>query len=384
MKLVYGSGNETKNELYPYYHNPLAAMLPGKQDIRGILQIPITEERNKFQVYRVVPFPARSHGSQNKQRFRWTGIETHVAMTEDGKKYTELGPWFSQKMCLPGPPMVCPARMAFSTNSNEKCLHQLLTGKVNKEGEQCPFEDVEEKTTEIQAINEVEWIVSTNEKLPVKANCLEIGDLTSPIQKLPRFTVNGEMILVIPKHCTATIGSYLIPLRLRITSGANEIQSQIKGFKLPIEDLLKAQGETLQEHRIQQTFVDTYQELLLLGKNLSTKDMTSEEVYQIIAKMSNVDEEIRKLQPVWVTHYMSFGGWVVLIAIITIALALAIRFRQKILSWTTDFSSIVPIEDRPVVYHAPSTPEKSPRVAWVSMSPRRARTEEEDLEISSV
>ena len=383
MRLVYGDGNETKDDLYPYYHNPLATIIPGKQDIRGILQIPIADEKNRFEIYRVVPFPTRSNGIQGKQRFQWAGSETFVAMTSNHQRYTELGPWFSKKRCLPGPPVICSAHMVISTNPEEKCLFQLLTGKLNNKKIQCPFEQVNEGVTIVQSINEVEWAVTTNEELTVKSSCLDIEDPSAPMRKLPRFTITGEAVVIIPKHCTSTIGNYLVPLRISITTGNEDIQSQIRGFQLPIQELLKQQGETLHEDKVQQTVIDAYQQLLLLGKNMSSHDPTSEEVYQVIATMSNVDAEIQKMQPIWVTHYMSFAGWLTLSMIIIVAMIVLVKFRKRIMSWTTDWSSIVPTEEAQEI-HPDNSPPKPARVVWVAAAPRRNRFEEDKIEINSV
>jgi hypothetical protein len=378
MELVFGGDKNVKNEFYPYYHNQLTSLLPGKQDIRGILQIPIADPKNKFKVYRVLPFPTRHKNNRSRQRFRWTGSETFVAMTSDYKRYAELGPWFSNKMCLPGPPMVCPAHMVFSIDPSTQCLFQLLTRKIQSQKGQCHFETVDESITVVQAVNEVEWIVTTNEVLTIRPSCLDVENPSWPIQRLDGLTVTGEAIVNIPRHCMATIGNYLVPLRLRVTTGTPGIQRQIQVSNVPVQDLLRIQGRTLQADHLQNKFMDAYQQLLNLGENVSAYDHTSEDVYDVISKMSNVSEEIRKLEPVWVTHYMSFGGWVVFVIIISVVLVLLVRFRRKIISWTTDWSTVVPRTPTTLIHVAPA---HTPRSTWASPSPKRPRriaVEEED------
>ena len=379
MELVYGGGNGSKAELYPYYHNQLASMLPGKKDIRGILQIPIAEPRNKFRVYRVMPFPTRSKGNESTHRFRWTGSETFVAMTPDNTRYAELGPWFSSSMCLPGPPMVCPAHMVFSMDPSTQCLFQLLTGKVSAKKEQCQFETVDEKVTVVKSINEVEWAVTTNEILNIRPSCLDKENPAWPIQRLDGFAVTGEVIVNIPRHCMATVGNYMIPLRLRVTTGTDEIKKQAKRTGIQVADLLEIQGRTLQADKVQDSFIEAYQQLLTLGGNVTAYDHTSEDVYRVIARMSNVSEEIKKLEPVWVTHYMSFGGWVVFGIIISVLLIMLIRFRQKVLAWAEDWSSPVPIREQAMVQVGPNRLMVSSRTA---PSPRRARRDAQSVEES--
>jgi hypothetical protein len=63
--------------------------------------------------------------------------------------------------------------------------------------------------------------------------------------------------------------------------------------------------------------------------------------------MSNVTEEMKKLEPVWITHYMSFGGWILLILAIAVTIAVALKFRRQILTWTTDWSSMLPSPSNP-------------------------------------
>lgn len=342
MHLVYGGVGKERNDLYPYYHNQLASMLPGNQDIRGVLQIPIAEPKNQFRIFQVVPFPSRVKGPDAKQRFRWMGAETYVAMTRDQDKYTELGPWFSSSSCLPGPPMVCPAHMAFTTDPRNTCLFQLLTAEIHAQDGKCPFENVDEQFTMVRAVSEIEWVVTTNEVLTIRPSCLDPENPSLPITKLHGFTVTGEAIVVIPRHCTATVGNYLVPLRLRVTTGDRGLQSNMQPFDFPVNDLLQLQGDLLEEDHVRDQFMKTYKDLTALNENLTEYDHTSEDVYNVIAKMSNVNEEIKKLEPVWVTHYMSFGGWIIFIIVIAITTMIIIKFRRQILTWTTDWSSLIP------------------------------------------
>jgi len=347
MQLVYGGVEKDRNDLYPYYHNQLASILPGKKDIRGVLQIPIAEAKNHFRIYQVIPFPSRVKGPDAKQRFRWTGADTFVAMTKDHEKYTELGPWFTSASCIPGPPMVCPAHMAFATDPRNSCLFQLLTAEVHAQDGRCPFETVEEGVTIVRAVSEVEWVVTTNEILAVKPSCLDPENPSLPITKMHGFTITGETMVIIPRHCTANIGDYMIPLRLRVTTGESGLKNNLQPFDFPVNDLLQLQGDILEEDHLKDQFMRTYKDLTALNENLTTYDHTSEDVYGVIAQMSNVTEEMKKLEPVWITHYMSFGGWILLILAIAVTIAVALKFRRQILTWTTDWSSMLPSPSNP-------------------------------------
>lgn len=46
-----------RNYWAPYYHNLLAYKLPGEDDIRGVLQIPLAQRNQLFHVYNLRPFP---------------------------------------------------------------------------------------------------------------------------------------------------------------------------------------------------------------------------------------------------------------------------------------------------------------------------------------
>jgi hypothetical protein len=238
--------------------------------------------------------------------------------------------------------MVCPAHMAFTTDPRNNCLFQLLTAEIHSQDGKCPFESVEEEVTVVRAISEVEWVVTTNVILTIKPSCLDPDHPSLPITKLHGFTITGEAVVIIPRHCTANIGNYVVPLRLRVTTGDQSLRASLQPFNFPVDDLLQLQGETLEEDHLRDQFMRTYKDLTALNENLTEYDHTSEDVYNVIAKMSNVTEEIKKLEPIWVTHYMSFGGWVVFVVVLIITAIVIIRFRRQILTWTTDWSSMVP------------------------------------------
>ena len=372
MEIVYDNEGSQKQELYPYYHNRLASLLPGKQDIRGVLQIPIANKRNKFKVYKVFTFPSRQENDRTGHRFRWSGTETFVALTPEQDKYAELGPWFDDKRCLPGPPMICPAHMGFSTDPNSQCLYQLITGKMDPSKSQCKFESVNKDIIVVRAINEVEWVISTNQELVVKPSCVDTENPNWPIQRMDGSTILGEVIVTVPRHCMAMIGRYIIPLRLRITNGIPEVKNRIKTVEFSMKDLATVHEKTSQENRLRNTFFEAYQQVMEMKKKANDTNKDTNEVYEIISKMTNIKEEMDKLKPVWVTHYMSFGGWVIFTVLIIVTIALVYRFRNQIMS-CTDGSSMVPNHEISMIQ---MVPVRSPRTSWNTSTPLRSRSME--------
>jgi len=344
MQLVYGNGNES---LYPYYHNRLASIMPGKNDIRGIIQIPIASPDNRFQIYKALPFPTSTNNETNKQRFRWAGADTYVAMSMDRSRFTELGPWFSPKTCLNGPPMVCPAQTVIATDPSTQCLFQILTGDIHHTKGHCPLETVNEKVTVVKPINETEWVISTTEMLNVKPSCLDIHNPALPLMSMHGFAVTGELIISVPRHCTALVGNYMIPLRLQVMTRNTVTKTALMDMDLDIQQLLDLKGQALEEDHLHDRFLVALQDLSALNGSLAGYDHTSEDIYRIISKMTNLHEEFDKLKPVWLTHYMSLGGWAFTILIVLVALYLVIKCRRRILSWTLDMSTIIPVDPRP-------------------------------------
>ena len=338
MRLVYGNSNES---LYPYYHNQLTTMLPGKKDIRGTIQIPIADPDNLFKIYKAIPFPTRVGDESGKSRFKWSGTSTYVAMTPNKARFTDLGPWFTPMACLTGPPMVCPTQTIISTDPSTQCLFQILTGDLHQSKGHCPLEAVEEDLIVIRPINEIEWVISTNEPLAVKPSCLDPDDPSLPLTMMHGFTVRGEVIVSVPRHCTASIGNYMVPLRLRMMTGNHKVRTELLDTDLDIQHLLDLKGQALEEDRLHNRFIDAFQGLQDLNSSVNTPDTTSEDIYRIIAKMSNVNEEMQKLQPVWVTHYMSLGGWIFFGLLAFAACIFILKCRSKVSSLSLDHSSII-------------------------------------------
>jgi hypothetical protein len=243
--------------------------------------------------------------------------------------------------------MVCPAHSVISTDPSMQCLFQILTGDLHKSKGSCPLETVEEELVMVKPINEIEWVVSTNEPLNVKPSCLDSEDPSLPLTSMYGFSVRGEVIVSVPRHCTAAIGNYLVPLRLKVTTGDHEVTTQLLDTDLDIQHLLDLKGQALEEDRLHSRFMDAFHDLKDLNSSLNEQDTTSKDIYRIIAKMSNVNEEMKKLQPVWVTHYMSLGGWIFMAVVVLTVAILAIKCRRKLLSWTLDWSTVIPTDPRP-------------------------------------
>ena len=330
MTMIYGT---EKKDLYPYYHGQLAYRIPGSGDIRGVLRIPMATPNSKYRMYKVIPFPTRMDKNPLK-RYKWQGTRTFVALTPDQKNYVELGPWFMETNCLKGPPRICPVKMAFTTDPETDCLSQLLIGKTKATAQpECRFDLVNENVTVIEAIGVLDWALSTNENVTMSPTCM---DLQNP-NRIPRreksLKLTGEIIITIPRHCSAIIGKYMIPIRLRVTSGLKDIQTQTDPMEYS-SILTEDQEQELEGEYLHEQFMKAYQEMAKMRAETSGFDHDNQDVHEIIQRMGNISEEIDKIRPGWFHDYVSYTGWTFFVICVITGLGVIVYYRMKMISWT--------------------------------------------------
>jgi hypothetical protein len=182
--------------------------------------------------------------------------------------------------------------------------------------------------------------VSTNEKLILKPACLVDNNVILPPVAQHALMVHGEALISIPLHCSASIGSYAIPLRVHVTTGAESKLGAILVVNDTLRQVQMLQHEHLKEQLIQRTFIDAYQALRKLHPQTRIPP-DHQTVYDTINRMTTTSQE-ENLKPIWIHYYVSIVGWCIFVVFVFTCVGLGIAHRRRFGTWGHDWSTSIP------------------------------------------
>lgn len=211
--------------LLHYYQLPLVKQVPHAHRIQGLLTIPLTNAEDSFQLYSAIPFP--HHLPNNTGRFILQQPGSLMAISLDRSRFILPGPLFATQQCIQSTPMVCPTSMMLRNDyNNQNCLFQIFTGRLGSHDNHhtCKFAKYPMDGVELETITDQLWALSTPHQIILESSCLDPEYLTGSLLPQPDISTIGDHFLHIPRHCTASIGTKKIPLRMHFQSTAEEPQ----------------------------------------------------------------------------------------------------------------------------------------------------------------
>ena len=289
--------------IHQYYRNPLMSRLPGKEEIRALLRIPLKLKSDTYTWYKATPFPRTIQTTNQTDRLEVVTMETDIALSKDHKNYLELREWVPQLECLPGPPRICPIHTAVIDNPKDICLFNLIRGHPLYDS-RCSLKRVEDHEIRIEKLDEITWIVSTFSNLTAESRCVDLSNPSLPMNSKSYQIEQGEHMLQVQRHCLLKVGSYHVPLRLRITSGldltglmdwdSTNVQGKLEPLRIPQDNL---------ENRVWERAL---MQLTSLQENLSNRH-EERRINDIVKQIISVKDEMMNIKPLWVSHYSSIG-----------------------------------------------------------------------------
>lgn len=210
----------TDRGILHYYQLQLVKQVPHADRIQGLLTIPLTHAEDSFQLYSAIPFP--HHLPNNTERFILQQPGSLMAVSSDRSRFLLPGPMFTTHQCIQSSPLICPASMMLRNEHSQNCLFQIFTGRLGPSDNQhtCKFTSFQHDGIELETITDQLWALSTQHPTMLESSCLNSDYPAGPLQPQPDISTIGDHLLHIPQHCTATIGTRKIPLRMDFQSPA--------------------------------------------------------------------------------------------------------------------------------------------------------------------
>jgi hypothetical protein len=304
LRMVLGSEDE---EIMKYYQLPLTRQLADDESIRGVISIPLANSGQLYDIYKAIPFPSHIQSGKGTERFSWDGEAQYVAVTPDHNRFLDLGAYFNTDVCIRNTPMICPAQHQASEAVHHNCLYQIMTGRVDvpHPDPDCHFRRDDNQKPAVQAVDDETWAISVAQPTSIQVSCLDRAHPSQPLKAKSDFKATQGHWLYLPRHCTATIGGKIIPLRLKIRSEVNITESR----SLPVantQQLLEMYGSSWNDSQTSSNFLAALKEAHDSIANQS-KD-GAEAMKQAIAKMAHQIEDIPERQSVDPNHAHKIYG----------------------------------------------------------------------------
>jgi hypothetical protein len=247
------------DEILRYYQLPMAKPLIATDKIRGIVTIPLINTGQLFNVYRAIPFPTKIADNNTHERFIWDDSSQYFAVTSDHREFIQLGESFNTDVCVKHQPLICPAQQQAIEASQDHCLYQLFTGRLDNgmTAQPCQFRPYPSQEGVLQAVTEEIWAISVVKPTTLQISCSDLNRPNQPLTAKPDFRLYADHLLHLPRHCTATLEGKMVPLRLQLQS-ENNTTMDYQSSTDP-KHLFQLYGESMENHRIADTFLNTLQ-----------------------------------------------------------------------------------------------------------------------------
>ena len=323
FKLIYDPMRENLN---PYYNLKLARRLVGSENLRGVMQIPLTGLTDDFMLYKSVPFPSQI-SKTNKRRFMLKDITRYLAISSDRRRFIDLDSTFNEALCLPGKTLICPTSSSILTEPTSSCLFHLISGQLNigNQENRCELTEVRTDDLYLQSIDVEEWAVSTPVPASLKPICIDLNDATTPTVSHAAVVVQGDVILHIPRQCTVTIGHHVIPTRMLMTEDLGRLTTKIMTPSIHTHQLLELHGLQLINEKLDDEINHVFKDMIEYHHNrVLDMNATAEEVKRLMKQMLEKAHEVEELQPTMHYHAITWST-LVIIGIIIAAIIYCIR-----------------------------------------------------------
>jgi hypothetical protein len=296
-----------------YYQLPLTRQIPSQGTIRGMVNVPLVNAGQLFNIYKAIPFPTyypEPNHIPEKQRFIWKSVPRYIAVTTDHSQFMDLGEYFSSDVCIKNDPQICPAQRQVTEESQDHCLYQLITGRmeVKTVKGQCEFEPYENQDPVIQAITDKLWAISVVESMNLRINCLNPENPSQALRALPNLKVTSDHWLRLPRHCTAILGSKTIPLRLKLHTNLSTNTPHYMSTA-DTEQLLNWYQDSIQDNHDRDQMMQD-----LMKKHRETKDNLDPDTQlkDSLDIMTDQLEDLSKREPTKQIHHIYGTLWGIL------------------------------------------------------------------------
>ena len=316
--------------LFPYYNLKLASRLPNSRQLRGVLQVPLTGLNDDYFLYQSTPFPSR-FGPNNPRRFILQDSNRFIALSNDRRKFMDLGTSFNPSTCVPGRPLVCPSTVPISTNPTSNCVFHLIADPSSPlpSSSRCKVTEVYDSETYLQSLDAENWVISTAKSLMAYPTCLDLTHDRTPSVKFPGIKIEGDQTIYIPRQCSLSLGHQSIPTRLIITTDLGSQSGRLMVPRLTSSSLLDLHGAQMLDEKLTKELNSALKDLLSLHLNASlSNNSTSSDVRKLLIQMLRESKELAQIQPTVEYHYFSWT--LVFICLVCVAvIAIWIKRRPK-------------------------------------------------------
>ena len=308
FKLIY---DPARTSLRPYYTLKLASRIVGSQQICGLLQIPLTGMADDFILYKSIPFPSRlTEKSEPMRRFMLKDVNRYIALSTDRRRFMDLGSDFNPETCLAGELLICPTQAAVMNNPLTHCIFQIISGslRMGESQTRCVLTEIASEDIYIQAIDSVQWAVSSPKTASVRASCLDLNSTIPQPRNFASRELRGNHILTIPRRCEVDIDHQSIPMRLLMTSDLGKLPGRLSIPPIHGHSLLNLHGAQILDEKLDKEFHSSFQDILELYHDRSIEpNASAAEVGKLMLKIMKEAQDITKIQPSF--HTSSWYGW---------------------------------------------------------------------------
>jgi hypothetical protein len=238
---------------------------------------------------------------------------------------------FNEALCLQGKTLICPTGSSIIIEPTSNCLFHLISGSlhIGKEESKCELTEIRTGELYLQSIDVEEWAVSTPEPVSIEPICIDLNDTDTPTISYPAISVQGDVILSIPRQCTVTIGSHIIPTRLLMTEDLGRITNKIITPSIHTHQLLELHGLQLIEDKVDEEINGIFKDMIEYHhKKALTINSTTHEIKELLKQMMDKAHEVEQMKPVIEYHAISWST-IVIIGIVVIGIIIWIRRRPQ-------------------------------------------------------
>jgi len=311
FKLIY---DPLKEDLNPYYNLKLAKRLVGSENLRGVMQVPLTGLTDDFMLYKSIPFPTQI-SKTNRRRFMLKDFNRYLALSSDRRRFMDLDNTFNEALCLPGRTLICPTSSAILTEPASHCLFHLISGNLNikEDANKCELTEIKTDDLYLQSIDVEEWAVSTPVPTSLKPICIDLNDTMTPTVSHPAIAIQGDVILSIPRQCTVTVGHHVIPTRMLMTEDMGQIATKIVTPSIHSHQLLELHGLQLINEKLDDEINHVFKDMIEYHHNKAlTVNATAQEVRKLMKQMLEQAHEAEQIQPIMHYHAITWSTLVLI------------------------------------------------------------------------
>ena len=318
FKLIFDPAN---TNLKPYYNLKLASRLAGSENIRGMLEIPLTGMAEDFVLYRSVPFPSM-FGDRSQRRFILQDVTRFVAISSDRRRFVDLDSVFNAADCMQGPTLVCPAMASVLSNPSSNCIFHLIAGSPvgGSAASKCQMREITTDEVYMQGIDTEEWAISSTRDTLVTSTCIDLNSSSTNPISYPGRKIKGDTLLHVPRYCSVTVDHHQVPMRLQMTTEMGKLPSRLNLPPLHTHQLLNLHGAQILNDKLDKELGKAVKDLVeyhhgaKLAINASAKD-----VEKMVSSMTQGIGDLAKMQPEFHYHFISWS-----LAILCLAIAIGI------------------------------------------------------------